>query len=66
MRGFNCSVTTWLLVGNKTPSSFLHSSDGGNSVKRLKLDTDHDEKSPGRCRVLQQGAGRLSPGECSG
>ncbi|NXK80521.1 F192A protein, partial [Amazona guildingii] len=22
-----------------------HSSDGGNSVKRLKLDTDHDEKN---------------------
>nr|XP_025959833.1 protein FAM192A isoform X1 [Dromaius novaehollandiae] len=26
-------------------SLFVHSSDGGNSVKRLKLDTDHDEKN---------------------
>ncbi|OXB76063.1 UNVERIFIED_CONTAM: hypothetical protein H355_000162 [Colinus virginianus] len=25
--------------------SFSHSSDGGNSVKRLKLDTDHEEKN---------------------
>ncbi|NXU59028.1 F192A protein, partial [Turnix velox] len=32
------------------------SSDGGNSVKRLKLDTDHDEKSPEKASCVPLGS----------
>uniref|UniRef100_A0A8C7ECQ1 FAM192A/Fyv6 N-terminal domain-containing protein n=1 Tax=Nothoprocta perdicaria TaxID=30464 RepID=A0A8C7ECQ1_NOTPE len=32
------------------------SSDGGNSVKRLKLDSEHDEKSQGRSRLWHLGS----------
>lgn len=35
---------------------FLYSSDGGNSVKRLKLDTDHDEKNQGMSQLLNVGS----------
>jgi len=44
---FNFTAVKWLLMRSKTLSDFFHSSDGGNSVKRLKLDTDHDEKNQG-------------------
>lgn len=41
---------------NKTLSHFFHSSDSGNSVKRLKLDTDHDEKNQGMSHLLHLGS----------
>lgn len=41
---------------NKTLSYFFYSSDGGNSVKRLKLDTDHDEKNQGMSQLLHVGS----------
>lgn len=41
---------------NKTLSYFFYSSDGGNSVKRLKLDTDHDEKNQGMSQPLNVGS----------
>lgn len=41
---------------NKTLCYFFHSSDGGNSVKRLKLDTDHEEKNPGTSQLLCVGS----------
>lgn len=49
-------VIKWLPMRNKTLSYFLHSSDGGNSVKRLKLDTDHDEKNQGMSQLLHVGS----------
>uniref|UniRef100_A0A8B9GEW5 Uncharacterized protein n=1 Tax=Amazona collaria TaxID=241587 RepID=A0A8B9GEW5_9PSIT len=33
-----------------------HSSDGGNSVKRLKLDTDHDEKNQEKTSCVPLGS----------
>lgn len=53
---FNFTVMKWLLMRNKTISYFFHSSDGGNSVKRLKLDTDHEEKNQGTFWFLQSGS----------
>jgi len=44
----NLTVMKWKLMRNETISFlFPHSSDGGNGVKRLKLDTDHEEKNQG-------------------
>ncbi|KAM9510344.1 PSME3-interacting protein-like [Guaruba guarouba] len=50
------AVLNGYLMRNKTLSYFVHSSDGGNSVKRLKLDTDHDEKNQEKTSCVPLGS----------